>query len=59
MHLDFFYTYKMIHKGPSVVYLGDCTTSSKYPGKSQYFNIIQRKQLHIAAIDVNHLFNDF
>lgn len=42
-----------------MVYVGDCTTGSKYPGKSSYFNIIQRKQLHIAAIDVNHLFNDF
>lgn len=58
MHLDF-YVYKIIHKCPSMVYLRDCTTGSKYPRKSQYFNIIQRKQLHTAAIDVNHLVNNF
>lgn len=39
--------------------LGRLRSNSKYPEKSQYFNIIQRKQLHIAAIDVDHLFNNF
>lgn len=33
----------MIHKCPSMVYLEDCTTGSRYPEKSGCFNIILKK----------------